>query len=120
MVSASRCSASADPAASLSEVEVFEDVQHQQQLGAAAGRRRRVHGGAPVGADQRRALDGAVGGEVFAGDQAAMATHVGVDPRCDLALVEGVRATARNLRQSPRELRLAQLLAAPCSRCRLP
>jgi hypothetical protein len=71
------------------EVEVFEDVEHLDDGGAAGTRWTHGEDGmAAVGAFNWFALDGFVGFEVVEGDGAVVGFHVGGDELGGLALVE--------------------------------
>ena len=80
------------------DVVAFEDVEHLRDVHAGCGGRRRPHDfpAAIIGAD-RLALDGLVGGEILARDEAAMRLHVVDEDVAERPVIQRRFAMLRNV-----------------------
>ena len=94
------------------DVVAFENIQHLRDVHAGGRGRRRPEDlpAAIIGAD-RRALDGLVGGEVFARDEAAMRLHVVDQDVAERPVIQRRCAVARDIGQRLRIFRLHHALA---------
>ena len=83
---------------------MLEDMQHLEHHDAAAGRRVGRDAVAAVFAPQRFVVLGRGAAQVFEGQQAAAAFHVGGDGPCDFAPVEHLDAVLRDAPECPRHV----------------
>ena len=100
------------------EIEMLEDVEHLDQLGAAAGRRIAGDTVAAIGAPQRLSGLRLRAGDVRGSEQRPVSAHVCGDLGGNLAFVEVVGAARGDARQRPRHVGVLQV--SPTLRTRPP
>ena len=94
-----------------SQIEIFENIEHQHDHQTAAGRLVGGHAIAAIGGPQRIDRLGFTGRQVGHGDQPAMGLHVGVDTTRDLAMIEIIDAVLRDPSIGATHIGVAQQLA---------